>query len=221
MSGDVAGPRYGYCAAWNDADGYEAVIICGHYADVRRGRYAASWLTNHDPPRLLVRKPLAIAGRPAWVAYSPRGARHDASSSVVVEVYDPITEAVYEVRGTDPNLRGANTAPVIAIARSLFEPPNPLPPPTAFRYDTYDTTGEVAEPGSYAFLLADEGSTTAAATWEDVVNHRGTTQLRVHSTDAEDTSQAPFYDEIAVGNQFRLVDEQAVLLPLPRHRTSA
>ena len=120
VSGDIGGPRYGYCASWNNAAGFESVIICGYYADVRRGRYGASWQTNHDPPRLLVRKPLVIADRPAWVAYSPLGAHHHPSSSVVVEIYDPLTETVYEIRGADGSMRGANTAPVIRIACSLF-----------------------------------------------------------------------------------------------------
>ena len=38
----------------------------------------------------------------------------------------------------------------------------PVPPPTSFRYHSYDTSGEVAEPGSYAFL-ANPADTTSAS----------------------------------------------------------
>ena len=141
-----------------------------------------------------------IDGRPAVLWYHLDGQEVDVAQSAVA-IFDETTgvEVIVEMfaRGVRNDLEA-----IIAIARSLFGPPNPLPPQTALRYDTYDTTGEVAEPGSYAFLLADGGSTTAAATWVDVVNHRDTTHLRVHSSDAEGTSQAPFYRRVAVGDEF-------------------
>ena len=121
VSGDIAGPVWGYCATWKTADGYIAVDICGSYADVGQSRFEASWLTNHNPPRLIVREPLVIAGRPAWVQYSPLGEQHHPSGSVVVVVYDPATETIYKVQSSDAGMRGANSTPVVAIARSLFQ----------------------------------------------------------------------------------------------------
>ncbi len=123
-SGDKGGPLYGYCASWINAEGYEAAIICGYYADVRRDRYAATWLTNHDPPRRIVRELREIAGRPAWVDYSPLGSQHHPSGGVEVWIYDTATETVYEIQGADRNLRGANVEAVIRMACSLFWAPS-------------------------------------------------------------------------------------------------
>ena len=44
--------------------------------------------------------------------------------STQVLVYDPATETQYEVFPKNLSLRGSNIDAVIAIARSLFEPPN-------------------------------------------------------------------------------------------------
>ena len=125
LSGDLGHPVWGYCAEWRDGDGYAAVEICGYYADVQRGRHATNWLTNHDPPRLIVREPIVVANRPGWVEYSPRGAQHHPSGSVAVAIYDAATETIYEVWGGHRTMRGANILPVIAIARSLFQGTNP------------------------------------------------------------------------------------------------
>ncbi len=123
--GDMGGPVWGYSAGWFNADGYPAARVWGYYADVRRSQLAASWLTNHSPPRLIVREIMVIAGRPAWVLYSPLGEQHHPSGTIVVAIFDPATETVYEVMSSDRNMLGANLAPVIAIARSLFEGANP------------------------------------------------------------------------------------------------
>ena len=66
-----------------------------------------------------------IAGRPARVAYSPSGPSHISLFPVTVWVYDPATESEYTLYGHTKSLRGAYVDAVIAIARSLFEPPNP------------------------------------------------------------------------------------------------
>ena len=124
-SGELGDPVWGYCAEWTDADGYPAMRICGSYADVRRNWHPASWLTNHTPPRRVVRELLVIADRPAWMSYSPLGAQHLSSGSVRVTVYDPATETVYSVQGWHPSMRGANIEPVIAVVRSLFEGTRP------------------------------------------------------------------------------------------------
>ena len=203
-SGGLGDPLHGYCARWNNERGYPGVEICGYYITGTVGGFPASstWPLEGDPIGQNVHETRVISGRPAVVDYSPRGPLFNDFAEVEVHVYDAATGIAYLIWGLGPPLLGDSVDAGIAIARSLLEDPNPLPPPTTFRYDSYDTTGEVAEPGSYAFLLAEGGSTTAAATWVDVVNHRATTQLRVHLMDAEGTSQAPFYEQVAVGDVF-------------------
>ena len=72
---------------------------------------------------------------------------------------------------------------------------------TTFRYDSYDTTGEVAEPGSYAFL-ADPADTTSAVTTYEGLRDGTTTALRIHETDADGVSRAAFLDTVEVGDLF-------------------
>ena len=203
VSGDIAGPVWGYCATWKTADGYIAVDICGSYTDVRQSRFEASWLTNHNPPRLIVREPLVIAGRPAWVEYSPLGEQHHPSGSVVVVVYDPATETIYEVQSSDADMLGANSTPVIAIARSLFEGPT-----GRALYDTYDTTGAVSTPGSYAFLSDPDDTSTAVTTYE-ALRDGTATALLIHTSDAGGASRAVVYDAVEAGDTFewRHVDD--------------
>ena len=116
-AGDPADPTYGYCALWAQARGYEGVEICGLYPTIRD--YV------EETPLGGVYETRMIAGRPARVVFSPAGPNHNPYVSVVVWVYDGATEALYVVRGLDGSLRGANVDAVIAIARSLFESPNP------------------------------------------------------------------------------------------------
>ena len=71
----------------------------------------------------------------------------------------------------------------------------------AFRYDTYDTTGEVAEPGSYAFL-ADPADTTSAVTTYEALRDGTTTALLIHKSDAHGASQAALYDAVEAGDLF-------------------
>ena len=78
---------------------------------------------------------------------------------------------------------------------------SPLPSPTTFRYDTYDTTGEVAEPGSYAFL-ADPADTTSAVTTYEALRDGTTTALLIHKSDAHGASQAALYDAVEAGDLF-------------------
>ena len=72
---------------------------------------------------------------------------------------------------------------------------------TALRYNAYDTAGEAATPGSYAFLADTDGATSAVVTYEDLRN--GTTaQLLIHKTDAQGTSQAALYNAVEAGDLF-------------------
>ena len=136
-----------------------------------------------------------VAGRAAMLEYySPAGSNQTPTVLYGLRIYDVATQSGYELHVEDPSFD------VIAITRSLYEPPNPLPQ-TAFRYDTYDTTGEVAEPGSYAFL-ADPADTTSAVTTYEALRDGTTTALLIHKSDAHGASQAALYDAVEAGDLF-------------------
>ena len=72
---------------------------------------------------------------------------------------------------------------------------------TTFRYDTYDTTGAVSTPGSYAFLSDPDDTSTVVTTYE-ALRDGTTTALLIHTSDADGASQAALYDEVEVGDLF-------------------
>ena len=76
--------------------------------------------------------------------------------------------------------------------------PAAAPESSTFRYDFLDRSGEVNEPGSYAFLKADG---TPIATYEGLRSGWVAT-LRIHETDADGVSRAAFYDGVAAGDVF-------------------
>ena len=73
------------------------------------------------------------------------------------------------------------------------------PSPAAFRYDSYDTTGTVAAPGSYAFL-ADPTDTSSAGTTYGALRDGTATALRIHATDADSVSRAAVLDSVEAGH---------------------
>ena len=83
----------------------------------------AAWRTNGGN-HLSVTETRVIAGRPAQVLYSPPGPGNFSFFPVSVWDFDPAAESVHVLHGYTKSLRGANVDAVIAIARSLFEPPN-------------------------------------------------------------------------------------------------
>ena len=201
-SGGLSDPAYGYCATYlteprpsplhgGELRRIRGVEVCGYHADARLDVERASWLNGSS-----VSETRTIAGRPARITYSPLGPNHNDAAYVRVWVYDAATESEYFLIG-DGRLRGDDVDPVIAIARSLFE--SPLPTPTAFRYDTFDTTGEVAEPGSYAFL-ADPADTSSAVSTYEALRDGTTTALLIHKSDAHGASQAALYDAVEAGH---------------------
>ncbi len=119
VSGDVSGPAYGYWADFATERGGSAFTVFGYYADYRGHPREASWRNGRG-----VYETRVIAGRPARVAYSPSGPNHSDLFPVTVWIYDASTEAEYAILGKTKSLRGSNVDAVIAIARSLFEPPN-------------------------------------------------------------------------------------------------
>ena len=187
-SGYVTDPIYGYTATYRG--GESDVTIWGYHAAYRGAPEETSWLNARG-----VFETRIIAGRPAAVMYSPVGTNHDRLFPVTVWIYDPATDALYWVLGENKSLLGSNVDAVIAIARSLFEPPNA---PAAFAYTTYDATGQATTPGSYAFL--DEAG--AVVTTYEALRDRTTTGLRIHTSDAYGASQTDTYGGVAVGDVF-------------------
>lgn len=74
---------------------------------------------------LAVSETRIVAGRPAIVTYVPPGPAHHPHSSIDVWIYDPATGAQYLLLPSTKSLLGANVDALLAIAASLFEPPNP------------------------------------------------------------------------------------------------
>ena len=197
--------NYGYCAFYEDADGWLAVEICGE-ALLGPGTWGmvASWLTDGGSygMRAGASETRWISGRPAVVQYSPEGPNHHRATSVRVRVHDVATQSIYTVVGQHRTLLGSNAEDVIAIARSLFERPPPL------LYDTYDRSGAVAAPGHYAFL-ADPGDPTSVVSTYEGLRDGSTTALLVHQADAYSASQAALYDAVETGDlvEWRQADD--------------
>ena len=127
VTGGYEATPIGYCASYGSG-GFTSIVICGDYAFDRRVPYEASWIANEDDPndrRQGVLETRVIAGRPAQVQYSPPGLNHSSAMPTRVLIYDPATETQYEIFPYNTKLQGANIDAVIAIARSLFESPNP------------------------------------------------------------------------------------------------
>ena len=117
-SGDPSyDPPYGYCAFWANDRGYRGVGICGGFHPSPDQPVESSW---HGGQGGVVETRM-IAGRPAFVVYSPAGPNHNRYYSIQVWIYDLATAAAYDVNGYDWTLTGNNVDAVIAIARSLFE----------------------------------------------------------------------------------------------------
>ena len=126
VTGGYDATPIGYCAAYG-SDGLTGIVICGDYAFDRRFPAEASWVTSEVDPsdrRRGVVETRVIAGRPARVQYSPPGPNHSSTMPTQVLIYDSATQTEYEIFPYDTRLQGANIDAVIAIARSLFEPPN-------------------------------------------------------------------------------------------------
>ena len=70
-----------------------------------------------------------------------------------------------------------------------------------FRYDTFDTTGEVTAAGSYAFV-SDTADTSTAVTTYEALRDGTTTGLLIHQSDANGASQVALYDSIVAGDSF-------------------
>ena len=201
------GASYGYCATWwatdrtiPEADDYAhaqvGVEICADFTSSRYGNRDASWNDGSAAHETRV-----IAGRPASLRFSPPGPNHRPGFPTLIEVFDPATGVTYEIEAIDYYLR-SNPEAVVEMAVSLFEDGPPAPDATTtFRYDTYDTTGEVSTPGSYAFLADPDDTSTAVTTYE-ALRDGTTTALLIHTSDADGASRADVYDAVEAGDLF-------------------
>ena len=113
-TGAFDGPAYGYGASFGPRGG---VTIGGYYATGRRYARESSFSSGAGAFELLV-----IAGRPAMIVHSPAGPHHVPNASEELWIYDAATESEYVIFA-DHLPFGKDD--VIAIARSLFEAPNP------------------------------------------------------------------------------------------------
>ena len=138
-----------------------------------------------------------IDGHPAVLRYDSRG-----FFNLNMKIYHS-SGIKYEVWTRSQSLV-SNPQAVIDIARSLYDTPSPTPvapAATTFRYDTYDTTGAVSTPGSYAFLSNPDDTSTVVTTYE-ALRDGTTTALLIHTSGADGASQATLYDEVEAGDLF-------------------
>ena len=109
-------PRDGYCAWYVTATGEPGLEVCADKGvRIWYGAGKAAWHNGTS-----VAETRVVAGRPAVVIYN----KTRAYFPLTLAVYDAATRVEYTIYGQDKSLRGGNVDAVIAIARSLFEPPN-------------------------------------------------------------------------------------------------
>ena len=137
-----------------------------------------------------------IAGHPAVLRYDSRG-----FFNLNVKIYHSSGSSKYEVWTRSQSLVSNPQACESTLPRSLYDTPSPTPAATTFRYDTYDTTGAVSTPGSYAFLADPDDTSTVVTTYE-ALRDGTTTALLIHTSDADGVSRADVYDEVEVGDLF-------------------
>ena len=169
-----------------------------------------------------------LDGRPAWVGYD-REQGITSHGGNTVTVYDEATDLIIAASGSR-RADGNDPTNLIALMRKFLAavspppvetPPPPATPPDApvpeppaepaapgepaprsFRYDTYDLSGAVAEPGHYAFLAdqADPADPASVVTTYEGLRDGTATALRIHTHDAHGVSQADLYGAVEVGD---------------------
>ena len=143
--------------------------------------------------------------RPAPPATTPTAATATATPTAATATAEPPATPTPSPTSTATPTPTATVmpSPTATPAPTSTATPTPTPtgPPTTFRYDTYDTTGAVAAPGSYAFL-ADPADTRSAVTTYEGLRDGTATALRIHETDADGVSRAAFLDTVEVGDLF-------------------
>ena len=119
LSRDVV--PYGYIAEWTGPGGSGHLVIDGTHAQVRRW----SQESHHDlgNGESGVRETRVIAGRPAYVSYTPNPNDPSVFFSILY-IYDPAAEAQYRLAMLAGDAPFPDTESLIALAATLFEPPN-------------------------------------------------------------------------------------------------
>ena len=86
-------------------------------------------------------------------------------------------------------------------AESPVEPTVPAAETRILRYDTFDLSGAVAEPGHYAFLADPNDPSSAVSTYEELRDGTATALL-IDTHDAHGVSQVTLYDAVEPGDLF-------------------
>ena len=120
--------------------------------------------------------------------------------AILTAVPTPIATALATTERT-PTATSTPTAPPPTTPTPTSEAASTSLGSTTLHYDTYDDSGAVAEPGSYAFLSDPDDTTTAATTYE-ALRDGTTTALLIHKSDAHGASQAALYDAVEAGDLF-------------------
>ena len=197
-SGGLTDPGYGYCAKFYRENGssYDSVAVCASFASGR----TIPMRTDDGWGRMTELR--VINGYPATVNYTRRTSEYFSDlSPIVVTIYDAETQSEHWIDGSSASTTSGNVEAVVEIARILFEDVPSGPGGTTFRYDTYDTTGAVSTPGSYAFL-SDPGDTSTVVTTYEALRDGTTTALLIHTSDADGLSRADVYDAVEAGDLF-------------------
>ena len=118
----------------------------------------------------------------------------------MIQVFDPTTGVTYEIEAIDYDLK-SNPEAVRRDGAQPVRASEPAPAALSLPLRPYDTTGAVAEPGSYAFL-ADPADTASAVTTYEGLRDGSATALRIHETDADGVSRAAFLDTVEAGDTF-------------------
>ncbi len=187
-------PYQGFSATYSPTEGGGISLEFSGYFLSHRNRQVPSGSTSSG----VVVEARVIAGRPALVQYSPAGDNNYAHIPTTISIMDLATESGYTLTAYDSTLKNIDT--LTAIASSLFTEP-PTPDATSFRYDTYDTTGAVTAPGSYAFLADSDDPSTVVTTYE-ALRDGTATALLIHTADADGVSRAGVYDAVEAGDLF-------------------
>ena len=127
---------------------------------------------------------------------------------------DPTTAVTPTDEPASPATR-ASEPTAAPMDPAMRDPADPEVAPTAtaaetriLRYDIFDRSGAVSEPGHYAFLADPGDPTSVVATYEELRDGT-TTALLVHTTDAHGISQAALYAAVESGDlvEWRQADD--------------
>ena len=122
---------------------------------------------------------------------------------------DPTTAVTPTDEPASPATR-ASEPTAAPMDPAMRDPADPEVAPTAtaaetriLRYDIFDPSGSVAEPGHYAFLADPHDPSSVVTTYEGLragLRNGATIGLLIHKADADGASQAALYDAVEAGD---------------------